>query len=441
MEFISEIPQFLLFVLTFVLIFSLLIILHELGHFWAARWAGIRVEEFGFGLPPKIWGKKTSRTVTIMGKNGRKKKVKEEMEWTLNAIPFGGFVRMLGEESDAECKDDLQAFCNRPLFSRIVVVLAGVAMNFLLAFVLFFIVTLTGFDPLIDPNLSDDSRFTGYFEDNHVDAWVEQGFYEYKTNGTFVAAVDPDSPAGMSGIESGDQIISINETTITTPEQLQEIQQNSPADTPLTYSILRISEKNDTAVELTKTITPTEKDGSKVIGVLITDHFYYRQKDIRLSFSQALRESAASCKRLIKLSAGMVKTVFGSIFGKILHFEKPEIPNDIGGPVAIASTTKQLVEVGDISKIIQFAAILSLSLAVINLVPFPALDGGRLFFLLLEFLLMICIWPLKQLFPKAKLSHRIPAKFEMPFHVAGYALLLLFIVVITFKDIGRIFMQ
>lgn len=427
--------------ITFVLIFFALIVIHELGHFFVALWSGVKVEEFGFGLPPKVWGKKTKRTVMVEGKNGKKKKVTDEIDWTLNAIPFGGFVRMMGEESTKDCEKDPRAFCNRPLILRMAVTVAGVVMNFLLALFLLTIVAWTGFRPFLDPNLSILPQYESYFSDGHVDEWVDRGWYELDQEGVFVIQVEPESAADQAGIEVGDKILSINGTTINTRDQFAEIQNDTAPDQSLTYTIERTDSETESSEQITITATPQINDeGSTVLGVNLLDQMYEPTSDtFSVSLLQAPGEAWSSTIRFFRLSLGVVGNVASSTFGKVFQLEKPEIPEGVGGPVAIASTTSELVKLGDWSNILQFAAILSLSLAVLNLVPFPALDGGRFFFQLLEALFFFILFPIKKIFPHLNISHRIPAQLEMPIHVAGYALLLGFIVLVTFQDIVRIF--
>ncbi len=438
MEILGTVGNFLLVALVFLLIFSALIILHELGHFWVARLTGTKVEEFGFGLPPKLFGKKTSRQVQFRDQKGKIKEETDTMEWTVNAIPFGGFVRMLGEESTARCANNPRAFCNKPLLSRMAITVAGVTMNILFAFALFIAVGLMGFTDLINPNLSAHPQFASYFADGHLQEWVEDGFYYKGEGGAYVLLVDPESPAGEAGIASGDQILQIDGVNIISPADVRDIQQESVSGESLRYAVQRTDFETDEARLEFYDLMPEEEDGQFFLGVILAPEYYYEIKPIQLSFVESVKESWRSCSRFLRLSVGMVTDIVRSTFGRMFRFEKPEIPQGVGGPVAIWDNTKTLVEVGDISKILQFTAVLSLSLAVINLVPFPALDGGRLFFQLLELIFFICLWPIKKIFPNLKVTHRIPAKWEMPIHSIGFILLLVFIVVITFRDIGRL---
>ena len=443
MEFLSNVGHLLLVALVFLLIFSVLIILHELGHFWMARWGSVRIEEFGFGLPPKLWGKKTSHKIEKLDKNGKKRKVKEEMEWTINAIPFGGFVRMLGEDMDAKSKNDPRAFCNRPLLWRMGITVGGVTMNFLLALVLFAFVAMIGFSPMVDPNLEGHPKFASYFADGHVQELVEKGFYAKGEKGVFFLGVNPESPAGKAEFLSGDKVLSVNGVRVRTPGEFQNIQSDAAkTGAPIEYTLERFDPQARTTEMLLKKAIPEEnEEGKKLLGVLLADHYYYPLKEIQLPVGEAFVEGVHTSRRFIILSVDMVRNVLASTLGKMMKFQVPEIPEGVGGPVAIASMTNSLVEIGDISKIIQFAAVLSLSLAVINLVPFPALDGGRLFFQVLELLFFAILWPIKKFFPKLAISHRISQKLETPVHVVGYVLLLCFIAVVTWNDVVRIFFE
>gem|GEM_PF-546206 len=431
---------FLLGALVFVLIFSLLIIVHELGHFLMARLGRVKVEEFGFGLPPKLWGHKTTRNVETLDAKGKLQKTSETMEWTLNAIPFGGFVRMLGEDSlDPKAKNDPRAFLNRPLLWRMAVTIAGVTMNFILAFILFAFLFGFGFRPLIDPNLSFHPRFEPYFSDNHLAEWVEKGIYLNK-EGAFLLAVDPAGAAQKAGLEPGDQILSINGTAVQTRAEVQALQQNIAADATWTYQIRRFDPELKTSTDLTLDLTPQDAgDGRKVIGVILVDTFYFPLHDVEVPLAEIPAEAWGQLERYIRLSWSTVKSITASTFGRIFQLQAPSVPSEIGGPVAIWSSTQELVQIGDISKILQFAAVLSLSLAVLNLMPFPALDGGRLIFQIFEGLLLICTWPLKKLFPQKKIPRRLPPKFEGVIHMTGYIILLIFIVVVTWNDVSKIF--
>ncbi len=440
MEILSSIGHFLLIAFTFILIFSVLIIIHELGHYFVARLGKVKVEEFGFGLPPKLFWKKTKIITKMKMENGKVKTFTDDMTWSLNAIPFGGFVRMTGEDSDKEAQNDPRAFCNRPLIIRMLVTLAGITMNFILAFFLFAFVAWIGYTPIVDPNLVNHPKFQIYFEDGHVEKWVEQGFYAKGSDGVFIGALDPEGPAVKAGMLPGDKIVSINGTGVEDLDSFRSIQEKIFSGDALEYSVLRLSPEERKEENILLQITPEkDTDGVMRIGVILFPEYYYPISEVEVAFTDIPKDAYITSRRFVVLSVDMVKTLFVSTLGQIFQGEKPEIPEGVGGPVAIAQTTKTLVEIGDFSKIIQFAAVLSLSLAVINLVPFPALDGGRFFFQVLEGLFYLLLLPFNFRAKKgSKIPHRIPQKWETPLHIAGYMLLLLFIVVVTYKDIVRI---
>ncbi|HLG25701.1 MAG TPA: site-2 protease family protein, partial [Candidatus Gracilibacteria bacterium] len=172
--------DFLLTVVAFLVIFSVLVLIHEWGHFFVARKAGIKVEEFGFGLPPRIWGKKKGETL-----------------YSINAIPFGGFVRLLGEDSrDPKALKDKRSFASKPARVRIAVIVAGVFMNFVLAWLLLTIGFTFGIQPLL---VNGDEVLAG----------INDGMIKTR-QGIIIKEVKDLSPASQSGLQPGDRIISVN---------------------------------------------------------------------------------------------------------------------------------------------------------------------------------------------------------------------------------------
>lgn len=385
----------------FLLIFGLLIILHEFGHFWAARAAGVRVLEFGFGLPPKVWGKKTTRQFT----NDQGEEKTETMEWTINAIPFGGFVRMHGE---ADKSNDSDAFGQRPLLWRMLVICGGVIMNFLIGWVLFTGLFLYG----IDPNPQTQQEYNTF---------VEQGFIEEK--GVYVVKIEKNSVAEQFGIKAGDEIIGINNNVIRTSQDVLDEIKEAENNTVELFLM-----RNDLPINIQVQLTDNQK-----LGVYPSVKVEILKKE-QYGLLEAPQKAFSKC---IDVMHGSL-TLLGDVVKKLTSTF--ELPDEIGGPVAIADTTHSLLEIGDMTRLIAFAAMLSLSLAVINIMPFPGLDGGRFVFLLLEALLVIKAWIFRNIFRvKKNLPTKVPDSWEMPFHLLGYILLMGLLLWITFKDIVRIF--
>lgn len=519
MTFFSDILSFVsdhwLSALVFILIFSVLIVLHELGHFWAARKAGVGVLEFGFGLPPKVWGKKTSRNVTVQ--NGEKSEVKtDEMEWTLNAIPFGGFVRLEGEE---EKSDTPTSFGNRPLGWRILVVCGGVIMNFILGWGLLTIGYGVGMNPLAPseaqkeqyvaegiwdkqedevvvvklPKSEEESSFQMFDIVKTVDGHdvttaedfnmfyslaqaqkktsvpvvvkrfssAEQRFADITEEVTIVenspftstvgeveiALVGEDSPAEAIGMKKGDIIVAVEQGEIKTANQFIKTAARHFEQGKKNVRISLIRKNDGGEVENITFIAPFNRDGKLGISIrnaegaaeknkilLESRTLYIPVQKVQYSWVEAPVEAYHESVRWMGQSVQMVGKVVSSIASD------QKIPDEVGGPAAIAHTTDKLVGLGDWTKILQFTAILSLSLAVVNIMPFPGLDGGRLFFLIGEGIMRVfsqlLFWAGLR---KKALPTQLPEKYEMPLHAVGYFLLLGLILWITWNDIMRIF--
>lgn len=535
----------------FVLIFSVLVLIHEFGHFIMAKRAGIKVEEFGFGLPPRIWGKKKGETI-----------------YSINWIPFGGFVRMLGEDSkDAKSLKEKRSFAAASMRNRVKVIVAGVVMNFLLAWLLLTVGFTFGMQPLLGPddilpaiedgnivlsegvkikNLEDKSFFqvlgmkngdtifeidgkvvdqeiltkvaddpTGKYTvlrdgealtfdatEEFVKANVSDDKGEQKLGVEFydfaafprvkVFQVEPDSYVYKAGIRPNDILLSVNGNAIFDVENFEKL---TRGQSNLEYEIYRngVKEKFLVSVEGQRRVIISNvikempaflaglKDGDVVLsinGKSFTDSielikFVDEHRDEKLGFmierggeqvfyeikpqdgkigvylselmsyfgdqhmslyNVNLLSSVIEVKdekyplhvaayKAVQESYRMSKLTANMFVGVILDLLKGEqIPETVSGPVGIAQLTHTFVQEGLIS-LIRFVAILSLSLAVINILPFPALDGGRLLFIIIEFVM----------------GRRVNQKWESMIHGLGYLLILLLILAVTYNDIMKLF--
>ena len=194
-------------ILVFIIILSILVILHELGHFLMAKRAGIGVEEFGIGLPPRIWGKKIGETI-----------------YSVNWLPFGGFVRLVGEDPEDKKKDQKNSFYIKSIRQRMLVVVAGVVANFALAVAIFYIIVAA----------------LGYKVS--LPLFVEHNFkFVNQTKQVLIADVNTDSPASQAGIQVGDSIISARGVEIASIEKLQEVIRSSqnPPNSPFSLNPLK----------------------------------------------------------------------------------------------------------------------------------------------------------------------------------------------------------
>ena len=378
MGFGSSVMDIVLSVIAFFVIFSLLVLIHECGHFYAALRVGIKVEEFGLGLPPRVWGWRRKKKGTL---------------YSLNAIPFGGFVKMEGEdELDPKKAKSNQSFSVKSVWERSQVILAGVFMNFVLAWVLFTLLFTFGSDPIIVS--SEDMKK----QINAGNVVVEEGLDVYD--------VSPEGSAAVGGLEKGDKILRVNSVEVFTAEKVIEFHESN---TSITYEVLREGKEYDISI--------VPNDEGKIGAALAQFPKVVEIKEIQLPLHKAALFSLTETARLSVLTVKM----FGNLITSIV--QKFTIPDGVAGPLGIAEMTHDLVQMGDIERLIKFTALLSLSLAVINIMPFPALDGGRFLFIIFEILA----------------RRPVPPKWEVSIHGIGYGLLLLLIFFVTWKDISRMF--
>ncbi len=464
----------LLSAVVFVLVFSVLIFIHELGHFAAAKKAGVKVEEFGFGLPPRLWGVKKGETI-----------------YSINWIPFGGFVRMLGEDpSEKAAHNNARSILNQSLRSQAFIVSAGVLMNLLLAFLLLTLGFWIGMEPLLVdeedflnsvkkglvevtpvetegealylPRFvyqdSPDAVFQPFLENGDIllevnqrpifseadlmEALPSQELTElliyrngegllnitpedalFMPQGPLVQFVEPESPAELAGFQSGDQILSLNGQTINGAETLVTLTGELEPGSLVNYEVKREGE----VLELS---APLSTEGRIGVGLAnfvpyygnlslyswAVPHELLATHPLQYGFFEAPLVAVGEMWRLGKATAVM----FVNVLGNFLTFE--EIPAGVSGPVGIAKMTFVSVQEG-FSAVIRLLALLSLSLGVINILPLPALDGGHLFFILFE----------------AITGRKPNHQFRAWVHGTGLILLLLFITYITVNDVMNLF--
>lgn len=352
--------------LLFLLVLSVLVFVHELGHFWAARRSGMRVDEFGFGFPPRIFGIKRGETL-----------------YSINAIPLGGFVRIHGESG--QDRENERSFAHKSIPQRLFVLVAGVVMNMLLAMVLLSVGFMIGLPTALDGS----SVPNGATITNQV---------------VRVVSVIKDSPADLAGIESGDILLSVDQKEVSSTDMARE-RILASGEEGIHIGILRGEEKVDLDV---KTVSLSEME-TPGIGVGLIDTATISYGPFRAVFEG------------VKASFVMAYDVFGS-FAALLKqlIVTRTAPSDISGPVGIAVLTGQAASLG-FAYLLQFAAVLSINLAVLNLLPIPALDGGRVLFVLIE----------------AVRRKANDAKVEGIVHGVGFLCLMLLIVVVTYNDILR----
>jgi regulator of sigma E protease len=356
--------------LIFIVILSILVLIHEAGHYFVARRAGIRVEEFGLGLPPKIWGKRIGDT-----------------EFTLNALPIGGFVRLYGETPDgvsvkSHPAEGSQAFSAKPLWARAAVLLAGVTANLLLGILLFTIVYTLGLPK-----------------------------YDAKA---VIDAISPNSPAASAGVQKGESIVALNGQPFLEIDGgfSEAIKKAKGKDVKLT-----LEQTSGQQRDVQVTVREQAPAGEGLLGVSIKGEPYITGYE-RYPFYQA---PLIGIKQAFTF-AGAILTGLGAMATQVFQNGTP--PADVAGPVGIASVLGQTRQLG-LVPVLWFISILSINLAVVNVLPFPALDGGRLLFVIIE----------------AVTGRKPNPNIERIVHTAGMAILLGLIILITFSDIQRFIMK
>lgn len=375
----------ILTIIIFVAILALLVLAHEAGHFVAARKNGIQVYEFGFGLPPRLFGLRTSggRWSWIWG---NRELTDEEKQfgtvYSLNLIPLGGFVKIKGENGDMA--DEPDSFGAKKIWQRAVVLVAGVSMNFVLAALLLGVGFIIGIPQSLD--------------DVYQGAIIKNAKIE-------VMSILPGSPAEKAGIMTGDEIVKADDLAIQKVSDLQNYVDGKQGQ-PVNFIFHRGEEI------VTKEIVPSKMETTKRGGIGIAllesgivSYPWY------LAFIYGFAYAGIFAWEILRTLWFLLAGLFQGQGG---------VAESLSGPVGIAVLTGRVARLG-FSYLMQFAAMLSINLAILNILPFPALDGGRVLFLIIEKL-------------RGKPLHK---KFEEWAHTAGFALLMLLVIFVTYKDVAR----
>ncbi|MFT5179844.1 MAG: regulator of sigma E protease [Candidatus Paceibacteria bacterium] len=361
-------------VIIFIIILGVLIFVHELGHFLVAKKSGIRVDEFAIGFPPKIFSF-----------------VKGGTKYALNLIPFGGYVKIFGENPneeslDANAKD---SFVNKSKWTQASVLVAGVLFNTLFAWLLISVSLMSGF-----PSVVTDTN-TGTVIDKSV----------------VVTSVLEDSPAEEIGLQSGDKIISLSSgERILEGEfrtfDVQSFVKGSGSD-EINLNIVRSGDD----ISLTAVTEEGVIEGRRAIGISME-----MIGTVKLSFFQAFKEGFLMTGQMISdIAVGLV-----TFLGQVVTFQANFA--NVAGPVGIVGLVDDASNFG-LFYLFGFTAFISLNLAVLNLLPFPALDGGRLLFVAIEGIIGRPIKP--------SIANTINA--------LGFGVLILLMIVITVSDVMKLF--
>lgn len=349
-------------IIIFLLVLLICVLVHEWGHFFAARKSGMLVEEFGFGIPPRLWGKKKGETL-----------------YSINALPIGGFVKIAGENGLEDTAPVERQFESKPWYLKAFVLVAGVVMNLVLALVLFTLAYSLGM-----PTATKGGTPT-------------------------VVSVSPQSPTAKAGIQIGDTIQKvsvdgINATTIATSDLRELISQKAKA---VTITFTHGGEQKEV------TLIPEGAQGERMIGLGVEPIGVMRS-----SFVQAMHASWIQTWSLVGAIWDTVAHLVGGIF---VAGDQGGV-SDLVGPVGLAQQVKGAATIG-FAYLLAFTAVISVNLAVLNILPFPALDGGRLLVVLLEAV------------TKKKFSRTVVGYI----HATGFLLLIFLMVVLTVGDIRKLF--
>ncbi|MFO0955674.1 MAG: M50 family metallopeptidase [Candidatus Saccharibacteria bacterium] len=358
----------ILIILLVLLVFSVLVIAHEFGHFIVAKRNGIKVYEFGVGFPPKLWGKKWRGT-----------------EYTVNLLPLGGFVRLEGEDNESKGP---KSFASKSLWVKTKVLMAGVAMNTLIAWVIFTYLAATGIPQIFPFKMPSLGPITPI---------------ETTAPKLVVFQVGKDSVAEAAGITTGDSLVTINGQAFRDEAALKEF---TSANAGKSVKIVYTHSGVDKTVDATLGNDPSKG----ILGVVAIP----QTKD-------KYEWWAAPIAGLLIMWQAMLATVvafFGAIATLLTQFKVAET---VTGPVGVTAVFGQVVRFG-MDYVLVLVASISLSLAVINALPLPALDGGRLFLLVLK-----------------RLGVPISDKSETWAHVAGFVALIALGIIIALSDISRFF--
>lgn len=373
----------MLTILIFIIVLGLLVFVHEFGHFIVAKKSGVHVEEFGFGFPPRIVGVRRGRDGAYRIVWGNKEIEKDTPTmYSINWLPVGGFVRITGESG--EDKDRRDSFASRPLGVKLGIIAAGVIMNFLLAVVLIAISLSVGTVREVPQDVSKHVRVT--------DRRLE------------IQRVVTGAPADKAGIKPGDRLISVDKKNFIQPDDFRSYV-NEHAGQKVSVTVRR--DGKEMALDVTPEVL--EQTGKPGIGVAFADVAM-----VRYPVWLAVPKAFAASGQMV----GMIFVTLGTVLRDLVLGNK--ITLDVAGPVGIAVMTGEAAKLGWLY-LLQFMAILSLNLAVINVFPFPALDGGRILFLLVE---KVRRKPMSQ-------------KIEALVHNIGFMLLLGLVALVTYRDLSK----
>ena len=369
-------------VLIFLLVLSVLVLVHEAGHYIAARIFGVKAEEFGYGFPPRALG--FVRTAEGWKRiSGRDRSKHKNTIWSFNWLPLGGFVRLKGEAADGEGEPD--SFLSKNGWQKFAILSAGVAMNWILAAAIFSV----GFSVGVPAETQGLPR-SAIVSDQRIE----------------IVEVVGKSAASTAGLKLGDEIVTINGQTASTAEAARAIlADQSGKGLELTIEIKR----DGTLQTIQATPAFLSALGKLGLGVALSDIGTVRFP-VHLAVVQGVVVTAQYTGLIVQGFVSLIADLFGD----------RKLAAQVSGPVGIAVLTGSVADQG-FWALLQFTALLSLNLAVINFLPIPALDGGRAVFVVVESLR----------------RRRTNPRLEAAVHQVGFVVLMILILLVTAQDVRR----
>jgi len=353
-------------IIIFIFTLLILVVLHEFGHFIMAKKFGIKVEEFGFGIPPRVWGKKFGETL-----------------YSLNWLPFGGFVKLLGEDADGTPRSS-RDFREKNVWQRIIVVAAGVFMNLILAWMIFYTVLVYQNFRIIYPTL-ESAAFVGFLQ--------------------------KDFPAEAAGIKIGERVLKVDGKDVKVLDDARNfIREKNGAQVTLTLSDIDGNKNRDLS------ITPKKTDDGFLIGVGFSP---IAMKEYKTPTEKIFSGITYSFDLTRITFLGLGKTIHDLFSGNL-----KVVSQSVSGPVGLANMSNDILSGGRqaLPFYLWFVGVISLTLSIFNVLPIPALDGGRLLFLFIE----------------AFTGKKVKESWERTVHQVGFMVLLGLALMVTYSDISKL---
>ncbi len=380
-------------IITGLIILILLVAVHELGHGIAARRNGVVVEEFGIGFPPRAWGKKLKKS--ILGK---------DVQYTLNWLPLGGFVKLQGEHDAADKKGDYGA---ASYWVKTKILLAGVVMNWVIAIALLTILALFGLPKILE------NQFT------------IPGDTIVKSEPIQLAHIVGGSPADKAGLRQGDQLLRINGVKIASSDMLSDVTKRQHGET-----VEIIYARKGTEYTTRATLRESNDNNQGYLGVSSS-----QRQQLRATWSAPIVGVGLTAQFTWVTLKGTAQIAWDALKGFVqsLSFNKDTreqgaaeistVSKSVAGPVGILGVIFPEAQAAGLGSLVFLTAIISLSLAVMNILPIPALDGGRW-------------WTMTYYRLRRK---KLTKEREERIQTIGFMVLMALVVLVTWADVGKLF--